>query len=51
MLVEFEQHRIVQTTLDFELFDKKCLTNFEKVKYCRHFGRRFWNVSQLLANK
>ena len=31
MLVEFEQHRIVQTTLDFELFDKKCLTNFEKV--------------------
>ena len=42
MLVKFEQNRMVQTTRNFELFDKK--TGFLKpffTKRWRHFGRCF----------
>ena len=39
MLVKFEQNRIVQTTQNFELFDKK--TGFFKNIFDKIFGRRF----------
>ena len=51
ILVKFEQNRIVQTTRNFELFDKK--PGFLKpflTKLWRHFGRRFcsWNNCLML---
>ena len=42
MLVEFEQNRMVQTTRNFKLFNKK--PRFQKLfltKHWRHFGRCF----------
>ena len=52
MLVKFEHIRIVPTTRNFELFDKK--SGFLKsflTKRWRHFGRRFWSwINYLLLN-
>ena len=39
MLVKFEQNPMVQTIQNFELFDKKWLTIFDKV--LMPFGKRF----------
>ena len=52
MLVKCEQNHMIQTTQNFELFDKK--TGFKKLfltKRWRHFGGRFcsWN-SHLMQN-
>ena len=52
MQVKFEQNRILQTTRNFELFNKKpvVLKSF-LTKRWRHFGRRFcsWNNCSMLS--
>ena len=61
MLVKFEQNRMIQTTRNFELFDKKKnkQTNKNKTgflksfltKSWRHFARRFCNwINYLMLN-
>ena len=41
MLVKFEQNHMVQTTRNFELFDKKADFLKPILTKRRHFGRRF----------
>ena len=46
MLVKFEQNHMVQTTQNFELFDKKWLTNFDKMLTPLHCRRRFCDCNK-----
>ena len=49
MLVKFEQNRMVRTMQNFEIFDKKWLTIFDKV--LKPFWKTFLQLKQLLAAK
>ena len=49
MLVKFEQNRMVQTIQNFELFDKKWLTIFDKV--LTPFWKTFLWLKQLFDAK
>ena len=49
MLVDFEQNRMVQTTRNFELFDKKWLTIFDKA--LTPFWKTFLYLKQLFNAK
>ena len=49
MLVDFEQNRMVQTTRNFELFDKKWLTIFDKA--LTPFWKMFLYLKQLFNAK
>ena len=49
MLVKFEQNRMVQTVQNFELFDKKWLTIFDKV--LTPFWKKFQWLKQLFDAK
>ena len=49
MLVKFEQHRMLRTIQNFELFDKKWLTIFDKV--LTSFWKMFLRLKQLIDAK
>ena len=47
MLMKFEQNRMVQTTRNFNLFDKKPVFITILIKIWRHFGRL--NLAEIIV--